>query len=90
MTSPTESAPTCSFKGTPASYNAKLPLQTAAIDEDPLLSSVSAFIRTANGKVDGSGRAAARAFSANAPWPTSLLETPRGGADSFTEKLGKE
>ena len=90
MTRPTESAPTCSFRGTPASNKAKLPLQTAAIDEEPLLSKVSAFIRTAKGNVDGSGRAAASAFSANAPCPTSLLETPRGGPDSFTEKLGNE
>mmetsp|Transcript_7440 Transcript_7440/g.16638 ORF Transcript_7440/g.16638 Transcript_7440/m.16638 type:complete len:248 (+) Transcript_7440:316-1059(+) len=88
--SPIEMAPTCSVIGTPASMSAMEPEHTAAIEDEPLLSSVSAFTRTANGNVASSGNTANNDFSASAPWPTSRRLIPRPPPVSLTEKEGNE
>ena len=85
MTSPTETAPTCSARGTPASISAIDPAHTAAIDELPFDSSVSAFTRATNGHASALGSIAANDFSARAPWPISrrLSAGPRRGVSSM-------
>ena len=55
------------FSGTPASISAKDPEQTAAMEELPLLSIVSALMRTAKGQSLAGGMMPARDFSACAP-----------------------
>mmetsp|Transcript_11892 Transcript_11892/g.44248 ORF Transcript_11892/g.44248 Transcript_11892/m.44248 type:complete len:200 (+) Transcript_11892:705-1304(+) len=76
ITSPTEIAPTWSSIGTPAAISAMEPAHTAAMDDEPLLSMVSALRRTANGHASDDGNAAARAFSASAPCPISRRDNP--------------
>ena len=55
------------FSGTPASSSASVPLQTAAIDVEPLDSMISAVMRTAYGKSSMFGMTGAMDRSANAP-----------------------
>ena len=74
--------------GTPASMRERQPPQTAAMDEEPLDSSVSATTRTVKGKPSPEGMMGFRAFSARAPWPISRRDT-RTGFTSPTEKGGK-
>ena len=63
--------------------------QIAAIEEEPLLSSVSETIRMVYGKLSCSGSTAESARSARAPCPISLRPGPRRGLTSPTEKGGK-
>mmetsp|Transcript_31289 Transcript_31289/g.43366 ORF Transcript_31289/g.43366 Transcript_31289/m.43366 type:complete len:222 (+) Transcript_31289:447-1112(+) len=84
ITNPTETPATCSSMGMPASIRAKLPLHTAAMDEDPLDPVISEFTRTQNGKVASLGRTPRSAFSARAPCPISLRESPPSLRHSFT------
>ena len=75
--------------GTPASISASVPPQTEAIELEPLDSVISATSRTVYANLSTGGLTWWSAFSARAPWPISLLPTPRIGLTSPTEKGGK-
>ena len=64
---------TGAFIGTPPSIIAKDPAQTLAIEVDPLDSRASDTSLIVYGKSSWDGTTGLSAFSARAPWPTSLL-----------------
>ena len=69
---------TGALTGTPASISDREPPQTAAIEEEPLDSMVSATTRRVKGKSASAGRMGRRDFSARAPWPISRRDTRTG------------
>ena len=75
--------------GTPASSSASVEPQTDAIDDEPLLSSVSETSRSVYGNSTSSGIIGSRARSARAPWPMSRRLGPRMNPVSPTLNGGK-
>ena len=75
--------------GTPASRSARVEPQTDAIDDEPLLSSVSDTSRSVYGNSTSSGIIGRRARSASAPWPMSRRLGPRMKPVSPTLNGGK-
>ena len=79
---------TGALMGMPASMRERQPPHTAAMEEEPLDSTVSETTRTVKGKSASAGMTGRRDFSARAPWPISRRET-RTGFTSPTLKGGK-
>ena len=75
--------------GTPASYKAKRPPQTEAIELEPFDSKMSDTIRIVYGKLSSSGRTGASERLASAPWPISRRPGPRSAFGSPVENPGK-
>ena len=74
---------------TPASSKASVEPQTEAIDDEPLLSSVSLTSRSVYGKSSSDGIIGSNARSASAPWPMSRRLGPRMKPVSPTLNGGK-
>ena len=74
--------------GTPASMRDRQPPHTAAMEDEPLDSTVSDTTRMVKGKLSAEGSTGRRDFSARAPWPISRRES-RTGFTSPTQKGGK-
>lgn len=60
------------------------------MEEEPLEPSVSALMRTTQGKVSAAGMTGSSARSARLPWPTSRRPGAAAFFTSLTEKAGKE
>ena len=86
---PVEIPATGSLIGTPAAINANVLPQILACDVDPFDSNTSDTNLIVYGNSSSLGNIGTRAFSANAPCPTSRRPAPLDGFASPTEYDGK-
>ena len=89
MASPIAIPATLELRGTPADNKDIVDAQIVAIDEEPLLSNISATTLIVYGNLSFEGKTALNERSAKFPCPISLLPGAPYLPTSPTEKVGK-